>query len=58
MNKKELGYMKSVIDEIESDDPHLMVDSILGEMYFWFKKRYEEQTNRKRRIRYEEDNVQ
>ena len=47
MNKRELEYMKQVIDEMNSDDPHLMVDSILGEMYYWFKKRYEEQAKKK-----------
>jgi hypothetical protein len=47
MNRKELEYMKDVIEQINSDDEHLMIDCILGEMYYFFRKQYNKQIKKK-----------
>lgn len=46
MNKKELAYMKEVIDTMNSGDPHLSEDVVLEELYRQFRRWYIEQTQR------------
>ena len=46
MNKKELAYMKEVIDTMNSGDPHLSEDVVLEELYRQFRRWYIEQTQK------------
>lgn len=51
MNRKELAYMKEVIDTMNSGDPHLSEDVVLEELYRQFRRWYMEQTQKKEKRR-------
>ncbi len=51
MNRKELAYVKEVIDTMNSGDQHLSEDVVLEELYRQFRRWYIEQTQKKEKRR-------